>query len=375
MVDYSDFMLEAIKLAENGRGKVSPNPLVGALVVKDGNIISDGYHQYFGGDHAEVEAIKKAGEMAKGATLICTLEPCSHYGKTPPCVESIISSGISRVVMGLKDPNPLVSGKGIKKLKDAGVDVVCGIEEEKVKVQNESYIKFIKTKIPFVTLKTAVSNDGKISETKSEKIKITGPRADEYVHRLRSYSDAVITGIGTVKIDDPLLNVRQVENGKNPVRVIVDSNANISHDTQIVKTADTIRTIVAVTKEAKDSTLDKLKSKGVDILLCGESENRVDLFDLLAKLGKMNIAGVMVEAGSRLNRSFLDSGLVDKFIILQSNDNLGIDGIDAFDGIPWQDFYLKYVKNNIVRQKRLGDDTLLEVVSHVYRHSKNNRKS
>lgn len=355
---YDSYMDIAIDLAEKGRGRTSPNPLVGAVIVRDGQIVGKGFHQKVGNAHAEVNAINNAGERSIGATLICTLEPCAHFGRTPPCTSKIIKSGIKNVILGTLDPNPLVNGKGAEALKKAGISVTAGVREEKIKRQNEEYLKFIKTGLPFVTLKVAVSADGKISKSRFEKTGITGKEAGEFVHGLRSRSGALITGIGTVLADDPLLNVRLV-GGQNPIRVILDSSANIPMESNIVKTANTIRTLVFTTKKAGFPEISKLKQAGIVVKFVEAALDGIDIKDVLSSLAKMGVSGVMVEAGARLSASFLKQGLIDKLVIIEGMIKLGSGAVDAFEGLGW-----KEIKNNYLQTadcEQLGEDNLYTI--------------
>ena len=241
----------ALHLARKGAGKVNPNPLVGAVIVNDGKIIGKGYHESYGKAHAEINAFKDAEtELIEGSTMYVTLEPCSHYGKTPPCVDQIIENRIKRVVIGMVDPNPLVSGKGVKKLQEAGIDVTVGILEDKCKKLNEVFIKYITKKKPFVVLKTAMSLDGKISTTSGESKWITDKEARENVHILRNELTAIMIGIDTVIIDNPELTCR-IPNGRNPIRIVVDSNLRIPYDSKILQTAKKFKTIIATTEKAR----------------------------------------------------------------------------------------------------------------------------
>ena len=241
-------MHRAIALAKKGAGFVNPNPMVGCVVVKDNEIITEGYHEYYGGFHAERNALTNCNSDCNGAILYVTLEPCCHYGKTPPCTEIIIEKGIKKVVVGLLDPNPLVAGKGIKILEDAGIEVVTGVEVDKIKELNKVFLKYIKTKRPYVLLKTAMTLDGKIASYTGDSKWITNEKSRQLVHKLRSEMMGIVAGIGTVKADNPMLNSRlevqqpiansQKPSVHQPIRIIVDTKASISLDSNIVKTAN-----------------------------------------------------------------------------------------------------------------------------------------
>ncbi len=301
----------ALHLARKGAGKVNPNPLVGAVIVNDGKIIGKGYHESYGKAHAEINA---ETELIEGSTMYVTLEPCSHYGKTPPCVDQIIENRIKRVVIGMVDPNPLVSGKGVKKLQEAGIDVTVGILEDKCKKLNEVFIKYITKKKPFVVLKTAMSLDGKISTTSGESKWITDKEARENVHILRNELTAIMIGIDTVIIDNPELTCR-IPNGRNPIRIVVDSNLRIPYDSKILQTAKKFKTIIATTEKARKEKIHKLKDLGIIVIETKSKNEKVDLKDLMHKLGNQNIDSILLEGGSTLNYSALESGIVDKILV------------------------------------------------------------
>ncbi|HHX76877.1 MAG TPA: bifunctional diaminohydroxyphosphoribosylaminopyrimidine deaminase/5-amino-6-(5-phosphoribosylamino)uracil reductase RibD, partial [Firmicutes bacterium] len=287
------FMCQAIKLALRGRGRTSPNPVVGAVIVNDaGEIVGQGYHQEAGGPHAEINALNQAGDKARGATLYVNLEPCCHFGRTPPCTEAIIARGIKKVVAAHADPNPRISGQGFLRLKQAGLEVEAGLLEAKARAINEVFIKYIITGLPFVSLKTAVTLDGKTAVKTGESRWITGVKARKYVHWLRDGVDALLTGIGTVKQDDPLLTTRLKRGGKNPVRVVVDSNGSIDPEARLLKAAGA-PTIIAVTEKVPPGKLKRLRDKGAEVLMLNSKDGRVDLRGLMEALGKRQITSIM----------------------------------------------------------------------------------
>ncbi|PKQ28209.1 MAG: riboflavin biosynthesis protein RibD [Candidatus Anoxymicrobium japonicum] len=305
-------MLRALELAEMGKGTTSPNPVVGAVIVADGVVVGEGYHERAGGPHAEARAISAAGERAHGATMYVTLEPCAHQGRTPPCSELITRVGISRLVAAMRDPNPLVSGKGELMLRDSGVDVVQGPYSSLAKRQNEFYVKWITTGWPFVTLKMAMSVDGKVSTRNGESKWVTSKISRADAHRMRSESDAVMVGIGTVLCDDPALTARQAGLTRQPRRVIVDSMARTPLDSNVAD-VNVAKTIVAVSQPAPAERLVKLDENGVEVIQTG-SKGTVDLSLLLEELGKREIVGVLCEGGPTLAASLWEEGLVDKLI-------------------------------------------------------------
>lgn len=304
-------MREALELARNAEGRTSPNPMVGAVIVREGRIIAAGWHRKAGTPHAEVHALRMAGDLAKGATLYVTLEPCSHYGRTGPCAKAVAEAGIKRVVIAMKDPNPLVSGRGIEILEEAGVEVKCGVLEEEAKKLNEVFLKWVPKKMPFVVLKTAMTLDGKIATYAGESQWITNEASRLRVHEYRDIYDSILVGIGTVLRDDPSLTTRLPDRtGKNPVRVIVDSQARTPLTARVV-TDGKAKTIIAVTEQAPLDRVNALKKTGAEVITAGEGEH-VDLKTLMQKLGQMEICSVFVEGGGRINFSLLKEGLVDK---------------------------------------------------------------
>lgn len=315
-------MKRAITLAVKGQGKVNPNPLVGAVIVKDGKIIGEGYHKKYGEAHAEINALNSLNESSKGATIYVTLEPCSHFGKTPPCVSKIIDSEISRVVIGMKDPNPLVAGRGIKKLKEAGIEVTIGVLEEQCRKINEVFIKYITTKIPFVVLKTAMTIDGKIATKTGQSKWITSEESRKLVHSIRNSMAGIMVGVNTVIEDNPELTCR-ITNGRNPYRIIVDSKLRIPIDSKVVINNSDNKTIIATTNKGNKEKLKLLESKGIKMLLIGEKDGQVSLKELINKLGQVGVDGVLIEGGGSINFSALESGIVDKIMFFVAPKIIG----------------------------------------------------
>lgn len=307
------YMSLALNLALKGKGKVNPNPLVGAVIVKNGKVIGKGYHERYGKEHAEVNAFNNLSESAENATMYVTLEPCAHYGKTPPCVNKIIENSIKKVVIGAVDDNPLVTGKGIKKLKSAGIEVKVGVLEEECKKLNEVFFKYISTKRPFVLLKSAMSLDGKISTYSGESKWITSKESREEVHKLRNDLMAILVGVNTIIKDNPRLTCR-VNDGRNPIRIVVDSFLRIPMDSNVIKDKQA-RTIIATTKFAKKDKILSLRNSGIEVLVINSKNNKVDLDELMVKLGDLNIDSILLEGGSTLNFSALKQEIVDKIQI------------------------------------------------------------
>ena len=307
------FMKLALSLAEKGRGYVNPNPLVGAVIVKDGKVIGEGYHTAFGKSHAEIEAINSATEDIKGATMYVTLEPCCHQGKTPPCTDAIIKNQLARVVVATTDPNPLVSGSGIEKLKQSNIEITVGVLEEMAKIQNEVFIHYMTTNLPFTILKYAMSLDGKIACHTGDSKWITSEKSRTDVHRLRSSVSAVVTGIGTILSDDASLNVRLIDSkGREPHRIVVDSAARISLDAKILNLDSKSDTYIAVTEAASDEKLRKLEDYGAKIIMTKSKDGKVDLEELWKELGFLGMDSILIEAGEQLNAALLEAKLVNK---------------------------------------------------------------
>lgn len=305
-------MRRAAELALRGEGWVNPNPLVGAVVVRNGRIIGAGWHERWGAPHAERNALQRCSESPSGATLYVTLEPCCHYGKTPPCTEAIVAAGIARVVVGIEDPNPLVAGKGIARLREAGIEVASGVMEEDLRRMNRVFLKYIATRRPWVVLKSAMTLDGKIATRTGDSRWVTGEEARRRVHAMRRRSMAILAGIGTVEADDPMLDCRLEGENRQPVRFIADSAARLGLDTQIAHTAGKLRTVVAHTQFASVTRLHLLRKAGIETWCCAEDEGRVSMDDLLRRMGEEGIDSVLVEGGGTLAESLLGEGLVDE---------------------------------------------------------------
>ncbi len=322
------YMALALELAERGRGWVNPNPLVGAVIVKEGKIISEGWHARYGEAHAEAKAIRNATESVEGATLYVTLEPCAHFGKTPPCAQTIVAHKIAKVVIGMRDPNPLVSGKGIEILKANGIEVTVGLMATECMAQNEVFIKYITRKIPFVLLKTAMTLDGKIASISGDAKWISGVESRRYVHEIRQSMSGIMVGIGTVLNDDPELTVRlEGIRPSHPVRIVVDSLARTPIQSKVMQNLDRIKTIVATTQAAPEEKVKALEEKGANVWRLPLANGHVDLQALMIRLGEAKIDGIMLEGGSELNFSFLESGLVDKVMVFIAPKIIG--GSDA----------------------------------------------
>lgn len=363
------FMQRALELAAKGQCRTSPNPMVGTVIVKGNKIIAEGYHRKAGTPHAEVAALKKAGAKAKGATLYVNLEPCCHKDKkTPPCTKAIIKSGIKKVVIAMIDPNPNVSGRGIKELKNAEIKTEVGIIETEAKRLNAAFIKFITKKEPFVILKIAQSLDGKIATAQGESKWITSKESREHGHKIRNEVDAVLVGIGTVTKDDPSLTCR-IQGGRNPYRIIVDSRLQIPLNAKVLRHKDG-KTIIATIPPLPpllkggwgdyQKKIALLKNLGAQVLKIKDKDGKVDLKALMKELGKLNIASIMIEGGSSINASALSSKIVDKIMFFIAPMIIG--GTDAVPSIGGKS---PASLKNVVRIKKsqvkiIGKDILVE---------------
>jgi diaminohydroxyphosphoribosylaminopyrimidine deaminase/5-amino-6-(5-phosphoribosylamino)uracil reductase len=307
------YMKRAIELALLAQGRTSPNPIVGAVIVKDGKVIGEGYHHRAGTPHAEINALKEAGDLAKGATIYVTLEPCSHYGKTPPCANALVEVGVKRVVAAVLDPNPLVRGRGMEILKQASIETTVGICENQAKSINEFFFKHITTGMPFVTLKMAMTLDGKVATKNGDSKWISNEQSRSFVHELRNIYDAVMVGIGTVLKDDPRLNTRLGRmDTRNPVRVIIDGGIDLPLDSYIAKSAYSQTTILLCAAGTLNNKAEKLADKGIKIIEVEGTKDQISLEAVLKSLVKMNICSVLVEGGPEINGYLLEHKLADK---------------------------------------------------------------
>ena len=360
MADESYIQL-TIEIAKKGEGSVSPNPLVGCVIIKDNRIIGAGYHQKFGEEHAEINAINSSAESLEGSTLYVNLEPCSHFGKTPPCVDRIIKEKIKRVVIGTLDINPLVSGNGVKALKKAGIEVKVGILEKECIELNKFFFKFITNKLPYVTLKAAQTLDGMIADKNNYSEWISSSESRKYVHWLRARYDAVLIGSETAQIDNPKLTVRMVE-GRNPYRVVLDSSLKLKSDLNLFKINSDNKTIV-ITSEKNKSKLKKinqLEKLGVKVLFVkSDAQGRMQLKSALKEVVKLQISSILVEGGSKIYSSFLKQKLFDDIFLFVSPKILG-NGLKTFSELK-SNKLSDAAKLNIRRTQKIGDDLLIEL--------------
>lgn len=356
-----DYMQHALSLARLALGHTSPNPAVGAVVVKDEVVVGEGYTQPPGMDHAEVMALHQAGEKARGATMYVSLEPCCHYGRTPPCTRAIIDAGIAEVHFSMIDPNPVVNGKGIAEMEAAGIKTFFDKCDE-VEEINEAYAKFITGGVPFVTAKFAMSLDGKIATKNGDSKWISNDESRRHVHCLRHMVDAIMVGVNTVITDDPRLTARAGKNGgrvdKQPLRVIVDSRARTPLDAQVLKMPG--KTLIAVVEGAELAKTRALADAGAEVLSLPSREGRVDLVELLAVLGRREVTSLLVEGGATLLGSLFDQGLVDKLLAFvapiiigggEAKSPVGGEGVEEID---------KAVALGRIGVERFGDDMLIK---------------
>ena len=362
-VEDEKYMRLALRLARRGAGATSPNPMVGAVVVRGNRIVGRGYHRQAGEPHAEVLALRSAGEKARGATLYVTLEPCNHFGKTPPCTEAVLKAGIRKVVVGMKDPNPLVSGRGIRRLRRAGIQVEVGEFGEACRELNAAFCKYITSRRPFVILKGALTLDGKIATPSGDSRWITGPESRQEVHRLRQAVDAVMVGIGTVLKDDPLLNVRlsRTRPKHQPLRIVVDSRLRVPLNSRLVQTACRYPTLIATTRAASPSKIRRLEKVNVEVwALPKNSRGKVNLKILMKRLGDRDILSVLLEGGAQINASALRARLVDRFLFFFAPKIVGGVRAPGLIGGEGARRLRDAMPLELLRVRRIGLDLLVE---------------
>ena len=359
-MDHEFFMKKALALAKKGQGYTSPNPMVGAVIVKDGEVKGKGYHRVAGQAHAEVNAIADAGTQAKGATLYVNLEPCNHTGRTPPCTRKIIEAGIKRVVVALKDPNTIAGGGSVF-LKQNGIDVITGVCENQAARLNEAFLKYVATKGPFVTIKCAATLDGHIATRSGDSKWVTGEKARRYVHRLRHAVDAILVGIGTIRADNPNLTTRlDSKKGADPVRIVLDTRLSISPDARILKLDSNSDTILVTGNTVSEAKKKKVEKKGVRLIAQPVKNGQIEMNPLMVQLGSMGITSLLVEGGSRVIASAFRSGIVDKALFFYAPKILGgDDGIPICRG-PGPQLMKDCIRFTNIRVRRFDDDVMIE---------------
>lgn len=324
LLNAESYMRLAIQLAEGAQGQTGINPVVGCVIVKDGRIVGSGAHLKRGSGHAEVNALRMAGEEAEGSTVYVTLEPCSHHGKTPPCSDRLVAEKVAKVIVATLDPNPLVAGSGVERLRASGIEVEVGLLEEEARSMNEAFNKFIVTGRPFVTMKTASTLDGKIASRTGDSKWITNDRSRAFVHTLRHRNQAIMAGIGTVLADDPHLTTRLSVPALDPVRIIVDSKLRLPPSANVLKAGG--RVIVLTTEQAPAEKKALLEAAGAEVTACGEGAE-VNLEEAMSRLGALELSSVLLEGGGRLNGAMLEKGLIDKCFLFYAPKIIG--GEDA----------------------------------------------
>ena len=362
----AEYMAQALSLAEQGLGWTSPNPMVGAVIVKEGRVIGRGYHRRCGALHAEREALAACTESPAGGTLYVTLEPCCHQGRQPPCTQAILEAGLARVVVGSGDPNPLVAGKGLAQLRAGGVEVTTGVLEEACDALNRVFFHYIRTRRPYVVLKYAMTLDGKIATRTGASRWITGPEARAQVHRTRHRCAAILAGIGTVLADDPLLTCR-MEGGKDPLRVICDSRLRIPMDSQLVRTARQVPTVLACARP-DPARRAALEAAGCRVWELPDGAGRVDLEALLDRLGAEEMDSLLVEGGAALNWAFLEGGLVQRVQLYLAPKLFGGTAAKSPVGGLGVELPHQAARLGALEVRKLGEDLLIEgeVERHVH---------
>jgi len=353
------YMKRALKLAGRGLGRTSPNPMVGAVIVKEGRVLGEGYHRRFGGKHAEIEALDAVTDDVRGATLYVNLEPCCHHGKkTPPCLDAILRYEFRRVVIGTVDPNPLVNGRSVDVLREKGVETKVGVLANECLRLNEVFFKYMWTGMPFVTLKWAQTLDGRTAAVDGQSRWISSEPSLKLAHRLRSTHDAVLVGVGTVIADDPQLTVRLVR-GRSPVRVVVDSTLRVPLGAGILEDRHSARTVIATTDRADEARISAVRDMGAEVLkVAKDASGEVDMPELLRVLGERNISSVLVEGGAAVATSLIKRGLADKLVVIIGPKILGSgqSGVDDL-GVAGMEGALRLVIEKVFRS---GDDVVME---------------
>lgn len=361
------FMRRAIEMAEKGAGRTAPNPPVGAVVVSGGQVVGEGYHPEAGQPHAEVFALRDAGESARGAELYVTLEPCCHQGRTGPCVEALISAGVSKVYIGIVDPNPQVSGKGVEKLRAAGVEVVCGLLAEDCRQLIAPFAKHIKSGLPYVVFKAAMTLDGQIATASGDSNWISCAESRKLVHRLRDQVDAIMVGSGTVNSDNPQLTTRLPEGGRDPVRIILDGKLTTSPEATVYTQPSVAATLLITADSHNDEALRAYRATGTEVLKVRQNEDGLDLAAAMQLIGMRNLQHVLLEGGSALGGAMMRAGLVDRVMIFVAPKILGGVGRNLLSGDGVSQISDAYELQNM-HARQVDTDILIEgEVQHVHR--------
>jgi diaminohydroxyphosphoribosylaminopyrimidine deaminase/5-amino-6-(5-phosphoribosylamino)uracil reductase len=356
-------MTRAIELAQRGEGTVEPNPMVGCVIVRDGQVVGEGWHQRFGGPHAEVEALRDAGEAARGATMLVTLEPCCHQGKTPACVDAVVNAGVTRVIVAQRDPFPQVDGGGIRVLQEAGIEVEVGVCAKQARELNAPYLKLVTVGTPWVIAKWAMTLDGKIATRTGDSQWISNEASRDVVHRIRGRVDAIIVGSGTARADDPLLTARPT-GPRVATRIVFDSTAALSVDSQLVKTAKTAPVLVVATSNAPDKHVQRLTAAGCEVLVCDGINPAERVRNLLAELGQRRMTNVLVEGGATLLGAFRDAEAIDEAHVFiapkivggaSAPSPIGGTGLELIANVmPFTDWSVSELEGDIYARGRVG---------------------
>jgi diaminohydroxyphosphoribosylaminopyrimidine deaminase/5-amino-6-(5-phosphoribosylamino)uracil reductase len=355
------YMQESLEFAAEGKGRTSPNPMVGAVVVKDGAVIGRGYHQKAGTPHAEIHALNEAGMGAHGSTLYVTLEPCCHRGRTLPCSDFIIRSRVQRVVVAMKDPNPLVNGKGIRQLRNAGIQVDVGVMENEARELNEFFIKYIATKRPFVILKSAVTLDGKIATRTGDSQWITGESSRKKGHEIRNSVDAILVGVNTVLEDNPSLTTRlSGEASKDPVRIILDTHLRTPLDARVIVNDSPAKTYIFADGDVARERVRAYQEKGVTVMVAKKSFHRLDFTQVMEDLGRMEITSLLIEGGSEVHASALKKGIVDRVIFFVAPKIMGGGSSKNAIGNLGVDRIKDLVQLENIKIEQIGDDVMVQ---------------
>lgn len=355
---WQQLMRRALALAKKGYGNTGPNPRVGAVVVRDGKVVGEGFHQRVGGPHAEAMALERAGRAGAGADLVVTLEPCSRYGRTPPCTDRILKAGVKRVVIGCRDPNPAESGRGTGILRERGVEVLEGVEEERCRRLNEAYSRYITKGRPFVTLKLAVSIDGRIATSTGDARWVSSPPFGRFVHRLRRDANAVMVGAGTVRGDDPELTVRLARPDTHPLRVVVSGNLDLPDNLRLFREQDSDPTLVFTTTDADPEAAARLARNGIEVMRVAPRAGKVDLAEVIAELGSRGVSSLLVEGGGQLAGSLLARSLAHRLVVAHAPVVIGAKGRPAV-GFEGYSVLAEAPRYEVEWSKRMGPDLVV----------------
>ncbi len=348
-------MRAALAEATKGLGRTSPNPAVGAVLVKSGQIIARGYHRRAGGPHAEVVALKRAGARARGAELYITLEPCNHYGRTPPCTSAILDAGVARVICGMRDPTPIVNGRGMARLRRAGVPVLAGVLRDEAARLNRPYFKRVRTGLPWVTLKAAITLDGKIATSRGDSRWVSGSQSRADVHRLRDRVDAILVGSNTARLDNPRLTTRLGPGGRNPIRVVLDARLQLPLSLQLFRSPLAARTIVATAEHRRSAQAKRLLRRGVEVWPVPSRAGRLDLRAVLRRLGKEGVVHLLVEGGAEVFGALIHQGLADELVVFIAPKLVGSGGLSLTGRLDVKSMAKAIALEEVAISRRGGD--------------------